>query len=74
MKVRLTNSPVLCYVDYNNKFILETDASFRGLGAVLMQEQKRIKRVLTNEIRTLRTAERNDETKIRTSRSEMGGN
>ena len=34
----LISSPILAYPDYNKPFILKTDASLKGLGAVLMQE------------------------------------
>ena len=36
LKVALTTSPVLGYPNFNREFILETDASLRGLGAVLI--------------------------------------
>ena len=37
LKAALTTTPVLGYPDFNRKFIPETDASLRGLGAVLSQ-------------------------------------
>ena len=37
LKRRLTEAPVLVYPNFNFGFILETDASYQGLGAVLSQ-------------------------------------
>ena len=34
------NSPVLAFADYTKDFLLETDASREGLGAVLSQKQE----------------------------------
>ena len=39
LKDRLTKAPVLIYPDFSERFILETDASGVGLGAVLSQRQ-----------------------------------
>ena len=39
LRMKLTSTDVLGYSDYTKPFVLETDASFKGLGAVLSQEQ-----------------------------------
>ena len=38
LKDALTSAPILAYLDYSKKFILETDTSLKGLGTVLTQE------------------------------------
>ena len=38
LKTTLTTAPVLEYPNFNREFILETDASLKGLGAVLSQQ------------------------------------
>ena len=37
LKHALTTAPVFAYPDYTQPFILETDASLKGLGALLSQ-------------------------------------
>ncbi|KAK3709629.1 hypothetical protein QZH41_010093, partial [Actinostola sp. cb2023] len=61
LRTLLTTAPVLAYPDYTQPFILETDASNKGLGAVLSQEQDGKNKVIAYASRGLRGAERNME-------------
>ena len=38
LKLALTNPPILAYPDPNGTFVLDTDASSSGIGAVLSQQ------------------------------------
>ncbi|XP_056609057.1 uncharacterized protein LOC130426352 [Triplophysa dalaica] len=60
LKCKLTRAPVLGFADFTCPFILETDASQTGLGAILYQKQGEEKRVIAYASRRLRNAERND--------------
>ncbi len=60
LKEKLTSAPMLGFADFTAPFILETDASNQGLGAVLLQQQEEKKRVISYASRRLRNAERND--------------
>jgi hypothetical protein len=58
LKAALSSAPVLAFADFTLPFILETDASNDGLGAILSQEQDGRKRVIAYASHRLRpTAE-----------------
>jgi hypothetical protein len=61
LKSCLVSAPVLGYPDFTKPFVLETDASFSGLGAVLSQEQTGGKVVIAYASRSLRPTERNSD-------------
>ena len=54
-----TESPILVYADFKAPFVLHTDASGDGLGAVLYQVQDGQKRVIAYTSRSLSKSERN---------------
>lgn len=58
LKERLITTPVLAYPDFGIPFILQTDASLDGLGAVLAQEQDGKEQVVAYASRSLRPGER----------------
>lgn len=59
LKSRLVSAPVLAYADFSRPFILEIDASYSGLGAVLSQETDSGIRPVAYASRGLRPTERN---------------
>ena len=60
LKETCSKTPVLAYADYSKEFILQTDASERGLGAVLSQKDGENKeRVIAFASRTLKNSEKN---------------
>ena len=58
LKQHLTSSPVLVFPDYTKTFILDTDASNEGIGAVLSQVHDEQEQVVAFASRTLSKAER----------------
>lgn len=59
LRCRLTTVPVLAYPDYTKPFVLDTDASDVGIGAVLVQhDEDGHERVVASASRTLSKAKR----------------
>ena len=59
LKKKLTSAPILAFPKPSDTFILDTDASECGIGAVLSQRQEGIERVIAYGSRTLTKSERN---------------
>ena len=55
----LITPPIMAYPDYNKPYIVHTDASKDGLGAVLYQEQEEAIRVIAYASHSLTNAEKN---------------
>lgn len=61
LKKQLTSAPTLGYADFSLPFVIETDASSLGLGAILYQYQQGRRTVIAFASRRLRGAEKNDQ-------------
>lgn len=59
-KGHLMSPPVLAYPDFSKPFILTTDGSCHGLGAVLSQKQEGLERGVAYASRSLRGSKNND--------------
>lgn len=59
LKVTLSSPPILAYPNFEIPFELHTDASTKGLGAVLYQQQGDTKRVIAFASRAVSKAEQN---------------
>ena len=59
LKDKLMQAPVLIYPDFKEKFVLETDASLRGLGAVLSQKKGGLLHPVSYASRSLSSPEKN---------------
>lgn len=59
LKGKLTSAPILCFPSDEGLFILDTDASGFGIGAVLSQIQGQQEKVISYASRTLNKSERN---------------
>ena len=59
LKQALVSAPILGFADFSKPFILETDASYKGLGAVISQIQSGKLRVIGYASRALRGPEKN---------------
>jgi hypothetical protein len=60
LKTHLTQAPILAYPKFDQEFLLLTDASTLGLGAILAQkDEEEMERVVAYASRTLNKAEKN---------------
>ena len=58
LKIAMANSPILCHPNFDKPFIIETDASDKGLGAVLIKRYDNKNHVIQYISRTLQESEK----------------
>jgi RNase H-like domain found in reverse transcriptase len=59
LREKLTKAPIVQYPDFTKSFLLHTDASGTGVGAVLAQKEETQEHVIAYASRTLNPAEKN---------------
>src|SRR5438045_975147 len=59
LKQKLTSPPLLAFPDFQLPFMVDTDASGYGVGAILSQEKNDMEHIIAYASRLLKTSEKN---------------